>query len=475
MIYLGFGLIALINLIVSAIAYTTNDTLIKTMASISHTHEVKSNIRLLEKVLVDAETGQRGFLFTGNLSFLDPYNQALNQKTAVFQELKQLISDNPQQLENMDGVAQLIDKKFNELNQTIRLKQNGQEERLLAIVKSGQGKQIMDEIRMQLNTMEDIENDLLLARQKNAIQAERWMKVSLLSGIMSLLCLIVLIFRFTQTKVIQPIENVSMALTSMSSQLASTIEEQENVTNQQAASMNQTSATISELAASSQHMANQAESSSAQGQQVITLTASGQDAMQSSIQEVTTLQNNSEKITQQTQALESQTAQIGLISNLVSEIAMQTELLALNAAIEAVRAGDQGKGFGVVASEIRKLADQSKISATQINELVQNIKNSIDLTTQVTAAGTQKINQLMDVLQSTSAIFETMVASVNAVVLNSQQIATNVKQQDVALQQITEVVTSINQGAAQTVIGISETRVSTEQLKDNALVLSHLV
>ncbi len=475
MMALGLGLIALINMIISAIAYSTNSSLVETMASVSHTHEVKSSIRLLEKVLVDAETGQRGFLLTANPDFLEPYNQALEQEATVSQALKQLISDNPQQIENINEIQQLIEAKFEELSQTIRLKQNGQEEELIALVSSGQGKEFMNDIRAKINAMEEIENELLSIRKINALQAERWMQFALLSGIVSLLCLIVFIFRLIQAKVIQPIENVSMALTSMSSQLASTIEEQENITSQQAASMSQTSATISELAASSQHMASQAESSSAQGRQVITLTEAGQDSMQSSIQEVTMLHENSEKITQHTQHLASQTAQIGLISNLVSEIAMQTELLALNAAIEAVRAGENGKGFGVVASEIRKLADQSKHSATQINSLVQEIKQSINSTTTVTAAGTEKINRLMEVLQSTAAIFETVVTSVNTVVLNSQQITANVKQQDIALQQITEVVTSINQGATQTVISIGETRMSTEQLKQNALVLSNLV
>ncbi|WP_072619804.1 CHASE3 domain-containing protein [Spirulina major] len=475
MMALGLGLVALINMIVSAIAYSTNSSVIKTITSVGHTHEVKSNIRLLEKVLVDAETGQRGFIFAGSDSFLEPYDQSLEAIDRVFQDLYQLTSDNPLQTQNLDDLRPIIDEKIAELNQTIRLKKSRQEEQLMALVKSELGKRLMDEIRSRLHEMYEIEDELLLVRQSDAMQARRWMQFSLLSGTISLLFLIFFIYRLIENNVILPIEDVALSLTSMSSQLASTIEEQENVTSQQAASMSQTTATISELAASSQHMASQAESSSAQGKQVITLTETGQDSMQSSIQKVTILHDNSEKITHHTQRLESQTAQIGLISNLVSEIAMQTELLALNAAIEAVRAGENGKGFGVVASEIRKLADQSKHSATQINGLVQEIKQSITATTKVTAVGTEKINQLMEVLQSNAAIFETVVTAVHTVVLNSQQIAANVKQQDIALQQITEVVTSINQGAAQTVIGIGETRTSTEQLKHNALTLSNLV
>ncbi len=472
---LGLGTIALINIVISAIAYATNSSLVETMTWVNHTNEVKSNIRLLEKVVVDAETGQRGFLFTGNPDFLEPYNQSLEKESMVFKDLKELIQDNPEQTQKLPVIEGLIADKLAELAQTIRLKQNGQEEHLIVLVTSGKGKQIMDEIRFQINGMEAAENALLMVRKQKAIQAEQWMKISILLGAAILFVLVLLIFRFTQEKIVQPIEGVSLDLTSMSSQLASTIEEQENVANQQAVSMSQTTATVSELAASSRHMATQAESTSRHGKQVIALTESGQDAMESSVQEIKILQVNAGKITQQTQVLETQAERIGTISNLVSEIAMQTNLLALNAAIEAVRAGDQGKGFGVVASEIRKLADQSKNSAHQINALVQEIKNSINSTTQVTIEGSQKIDQLMQVIQSASETFETVFTSINTVVLSSQQIAANIKQQDIAIQQITEVVTSINLGAIQTATGLAQTRISSQQLKDNAKILADLV
>lgn len=471
----GLGTIALINLVVSAIAYATNSSLVETMTWVNHTNEVKSNIRLLEKVVVDAETGQRGFLFTGNQDFLEPYNQSIEQEKMVFRTLKKLIQDNPEQTQKLTVVEGLIAEKLAELNQTIRLKQNGEDEQVRVLVNSGKGKQIMDEIRVQIHGMEADENALLMVRRQKAIQVEQWMKISILLGAAILFILVLLIFRFTQKKIVQPIEGVSLDLTSMSSQLASTIEEQENVANQQAVSMSQTTATVNELAASSRHMATQAESTSRHGKQVIALTESGQDAMESSVQEIKILQVNAEKITQQTQVLETQAARIGTISNLVSEIAMQTNLLALNAAIEAVRAGDQGKGFGVVASEIRKLADQSKNSAHQINVLVQEIKSSINSTTQVTVEGSQKIDQLMEVIQSASETFETVFTSINTVVLNSQQIAANIKQQDIAIQQITEVVTSINLGAIQTATGLGQTRISSQQLKDNAQILADLV
>ncbi|HEY9838505.1 MAG TPA: CHASE3 domain-containing protein, partial [Vampirovibrionales bacterium] len=140
---LGLGTIALLNIMVSAIAYATNRSLVETMKWVNHTNEVKSTIRLLEKVVIDAETGQRGFIFTGNQDFLEPYNQSLKTEMKVFQDLKYLIRDNPGQTQKLITIHGLIVDKFAELDETIRLKQNGQNEQLIVLVNSGKGKQIM--------------------------------------------------------------------------------------------------------------------------------------------------------------------------------------------------------------------------------------------------------------------------------------------------------------------------------------------
>ena len=110
-------------------------------------------------------------------------------------------------------------------------------------------------------------------------------------------------------------------------------------------------------------------------------------------------------------------------------------MLALNAAVEAVRAGEHGKGFGVVASEIRKLADQSKKSAQRINALVQDIHRATNSTVKVTEEGRN--------------IVESVVAAVNNIATNSQQISLNAKQQAIAIQQVVAAMNDLNQGARQ--------------------------
>ncbi len=89
------------------------------------------------------------------------------------------------------------------------------------------------------------------------------------------------------------------------------------------------------------------------------LTEGGTQAVQQTLKGVTTLKEQVNEIANAIIRLSEQTRQIGTISSLVGDLANQTNMLALNAAVEAARAGEHGKGFGVVATEIRKLADQS--------------------------------------------------------------------------------------------------------------------
>jgi len=209
---------------------------------------------------------------------------------------------------------------------------------------------------------------------------------------------------------------------------------------QQAASVQQTTTTMDELAASSKASAEQAEASAAGTRQVLSLVDGNNHINSSQADEASSLREKVGQIAEQIKQLSEQTQQIGSISTLVSELANQTNMLALNAAVEAVRAGEHGKGFGVVASEIRKLADQSKKSAARINALVRDINNATNSTVMVTEEGIKTVESVVD--------------AVNNIAVNSQQISLNAKQQSVAIEQVVEAMNELNTGASQTTRGM---------------------
>jgi len=128
-------------------------------------------------------------------------------------------------------------------------------------------------------------------------------------------------------------------------------------------------------------------------------------------------------------------------------------MLALNAAVEAVRAREYGRGFAVVAAEIRKLADESKKSAEKINALVNDVQGAISTTIIVTDDGTKTVETGVKIAQGTAETFADMTPGINNVVIGSQQISLNAKQQAIAIAQVMEAMNALN-GAAQEALHI---------------------
>lgn len=264
-------------------------------------------------------------------------------------------------------------------------------------------------------------------------------------------------------------------IVSSSTEIAATIEQQERIAVQQAASVNQTTTTMDELGASSRQSAMQAESALENASNVLNLAAEGSKVVHKTQQGMLSLTEKVGAIAEQVLHLSQQTNQIANITNLVSDLANQTNMLAINATVEAVRSGEQGKGFGVVAKEIRRLADESKKSSAQINDLVNDIKNAINKTVMVTDEGKKTLDNSMKLTEGTADNFNNVANAINSVVVSSQQIYLNTKQQAIAIEQVVEAMNVLNKGATETASGITQSRIGTQQLNKAALNLKSLV
>ena len=141
-------------------------TLVETKTSsgeawVAHTHEVISESRAFLGHMVNAETGQRGFILTHDNSYLAPYYDGLKEARAAFTQLKFLTSDNPKQQSRLGSIALLMEEKFKELKTTIDLASLNKNEQALAIIKDNSGKKQMDNIRQILSEFNKNEQQLL--------------------------------------------------------------------------------------------------------------------------------------------------------------------------------------------------------------------------------------------------------------------------------------------------------------------------
>jgi methyl-accepting chemotaxis protein len=280
------------------------------------------------------------------------------------------------------------------------------------------------------------------------------------------------IFANGTTRLITEIANV---IRESSVEIASTMEQQERITSQQAMAVNQTTSTMNELNNSARQSAEQAEGSAHGARQALNLTEEGSDAVEHTLDGMNVLREKVGAIAQQIMRLSQQTNQIGSISTIVADLANQTNMLALNASVEAVRAGEHGKGFGVVASEIRKLADQSKNSAEKINTLVADIQSSIDQTVMVTDQGTKTVEEGVNIAQETEKAFAGVSNAINDIVLSTQQISLNAEQQVTAIQQVVDAMNNLNASAQENVQGITQVKNRTQELSQASRNLQDVV
>ncbi|MFD1929524.1 methyl-accepting chemotaxis protein [Sporosarcina siberiensis] len=138
--------------------------------------------------------------------------------------------------------------------------------------------------------------------------------------------------------------------------------------------------------------------------------------------------------------LGSKSNEIGKIVGLIADISAQTNLLALNAAIEAARAGEHGKGFAVVADEVRKLAEESNRSASQINQLVLGIQGDIEQSVQMMVEGEQSVQDGIESLRFTGQEFEQIEQSTMEIVKEAKQVSSSVRHVNDGTEQMVQAV-----------------------------------
>ncbi|MEH2047275.1 response regulator [Nostoc sp.] len=194
---------------IGLISYQSTNQLVETSRQESHTYQVLSQLEDLNLQLTNAETGQRGYVLTGEQRYLEPYNAAIQVLDQKFKDLQNLTTDNPKQQQQLDILQPLITQKLDELKETIDLRQNQGFEASQKVVLTDRGKQLMSEIRKVIQTMEHEENTLLKQRSEKAQAAARQTLATIIYSI-PLFSLLLALIGFALTRHISaPLKRVS--------------------------------------------------------------------------------------------------------------------------------------------------------------------------------------------------------------------------------------------------------------------------
>ena len=161
---LGFSLLLILLIVNGVITRRQLGVQVGDQVWVAHTQQVLFELSQTESLVKDAETGQRGFLYTGDSKYLAPYDLAVGQVAGHIDRLAELTADNPQEQARVSNLRGLVAAKLSELGQTISYYRAGQPEEAKALVVSDQGKVLMDRIRTQTDEMVQEEDSLWAAR-----------------------------------------------------------------------------------------------------------------------------------------------------------------------------------------------------------------------------------------------------------------------------------------------------------------------
>jgi methyl-accepting chemotaxis protein len=194
----------------------------------------------------------------------------------------------------------------------------------------------------------------------------------------------------------------------------------------------------------------------------------GTRAISDIVRQMQILRDNTQNLANEVGSLGSLSDEIGNIVNTISAIADQTNLLALNAAIEAARAGEHGRGFAVVADEVRKLAEQSSTATTDIGSLIGQIQNGITATVSGMSEGSRQAEMALDNVNQSSEILGNILEAV-------EEIERQVEEFTAGLEQVNSGGHEIASATEEQAASMQEVANSAQDLMDMGTKLKELI
>ncbi|HHL45235.1 MAG TPA: hypothetical protein ENJ24_01545, partial [Gammaproteobacteria bacterium] len=207
---------------------------------------------------------------------------------------------------------------------------------------------------------------------------------------------------------------------------------------QAAAAMTEMTATVQEVARNSSHAADAA-------RQADSSILSGQKVVEEAVGSINALAGDVQQAVEAIGRLESHSSNINGILDIIRDIAEQTNLLALNAAIEAARAGEQGRGFAVVADEVRSLARRTQESTLEIQNMIEDLQRDTRETAQVMLSSGERAKQSVEQANGTCSVLDEIASAISSITEMNELIATAVEQQSVVAEDINSNINRISQ------------------------------
>ena len=234
------------------------------------------------------------------------------------------------------------------------------------------------------------------------------------------------------------------------SEILASTQEQAASASQQAAAVQQANATMSQITQAGAQISDRARQVAASAEATTGASGAGLQSVQNTFTTMESIREQAEAVADNVVALSEKTQAVGEIIATVNDIAEQSHLLALNAAIEAAAAGEHGRSFSVVASEMKNLADQSKQATVQVRAILGDIQKAINSSVMLTEEAVKRVESGRQQAGSADRAIRTLADNIEESVQAFQQIVGGSSQQQIGFEQVSQAFRSIGVAAQQT-------------------------
>lgn len=425
---------------------------------------------------------------------MEPYTDAHKLTDEEIDRLRTLTRDNPNQQQRISRLEPLVVQKFEELQETIDARGDATRGLEVArkIVLTDLGKNVMDEMREIIRRMTEEEAALLAERSEAAKASADRTKSVIVLGILAAGVLLAMVGVVITRNIVRPLRSLTIlaerisqgdlrggaeiidrqdevgqlsrtfglmrqnlrqltadmvegvgVLGSAATEITATTSQLASSSSESAAAVSQTSTTVEEVRQTTRVSSEKAQSVSDRAEEVERISISGLDSTEDVQKGMERINHQMEAIAVSMTKLSEQSAAVGQIMATVEDLASQSNLLAVNAAIEAAKAGESGKGFSVVAQEVKSLAEQSRQATDRVRTILSDIQQATATAVLSVEQGSKTVSTGSEQARLAGESIQNLSENVTAALQAARQIAASSQQQLVGVDQVASAMENI--------------------------------